>query len=61
MDDREINALATIMVKRHGKAAEAVARKRALRCRRMLEEVWAATWIAVADHLAKMEKQRRDE
>ena len=57
MDDREITALAAIMVKRHGKAAEAIARKRALRCRRMLEEIWATTWTAVAEHLAQRAKQ----
>ncbi len=56
MDEREITALAAIMVKRHGKAAEAIARKRALRCRRMLEEVWAETWTAVANRLAQKQK-----
>lgn len=53
MDQREVEALARIMVKRHGKGAETIARKRAIRCRRMLEEKWATTWAAVADAIAQ--------
>jgi hypothetical protein len=53
MDDREVDALAAIMIRRHGKTAELVARKRVLRSKRMLEEIWAVTWIRVAERIAQ--------
>jgi hypothetical protein len=53
MNERELNALIAILIKRHGHAAEAIARKRALRCRRMLEEAWAEIWGTVADRIAQ--------
>jgi hypothetical protein len=53
MDDREVDALAAIMIRRHGTAAELVARKRALRSKRMLEDIWVVTWTKVAEHIAR--------
>jgi len=59
MDESEIDRLFAIMVKRHGKGAEAMARKRALRCKRMAEDAWAAIWSAVADRIAQTALARR--
>jgi hypothetical protein len=53
MDDREVDALAAILIRRHGTAAELVARKRVLRSKRMLEEIWAVTWTRVAERVAQ--------
>jgi hypothetical protein len=57
MNDKDVERLTVIMTARHGKAAEAIARKRALRCKRMLENDWAETWNAVAGRIVdKLQK-----
>jgi hypothetical protein len=57
MVSEQISALAAIMIQSHSEKAEDIARKRAARCQRQLERDWAATWLAVADRIAKQKKE----
>jgi hypothetical protein len=58
MDDKDIWTLADILVQSHAENAESVARARSVRCARMLEKQWSATWLAVAEHISRAAKPR---
>lgn len=59
MDQRELQSLVNVMIARHGVGAEMLARKRASRCRRMLEERWVAIWTEVADRIAALARNAK--
>ncbi len=54
MNDKELETLATIMLKRHGKGAVGLARRRAQRCKARSEEAWARHWHDIAERIVKM-------
>jgi hypothetical protein len=58
MDDKDIRTLADILVQSHAENAASVARARSVRCARMLEKQWSATWLAVAEHISDAAKPR---
>jgi hypothetical protein len=53
MDEVRIESLTRLLTVCHGKDAEAVARKRAARCRRRNEADWSLVWQEVANRLSQ--------
>lgn len=61
MDEERIEKLAAIMSQRHGRGAEAIARKRALRCKRIQQTDWARTWEMIATYIAASQEPQRNQ
>jgi hypothetical protein len=54
MVSEHVKILSDVMMGSHPEDAEAISRQRAKRCAQQLEPKWAATWIEVADYIAKI-------